>query len=80
MGLINVKMFLTILVGGLPERLALRENDGNNEILEAGDIEEAGVLKVLDVVVVHLRVIVVRRVDVGWLVADTGWEESLIQE
>lgn len=65
MGLINVKMFLTILVGGLPERLALRENDGNNEILEAGDIEEAGVLKVLDVVVVHLRVIVVRRVDVG---------------
>lgn len=59
MGLINVKMFLTILVGGLPERLALRENDGNNEILEAGDIEEAGVLKVLDVVVVHLRVIVV---------------------
>lgn len=65
MGLINVKMFLTILVGGLPERLALRENDGNNEILEAGDIEEAGVLKVLDVVVVHLCVVVVRRVDVG---------------
>lgn len=68
--------FLTILVARLPERFALWENNGNNEILEAGDIEEAGVLKVLDVVVVNLRVIVVRHIDVWRPVAHTEWEEK----
>lgn len=51
--------FLTVLVTGLPERLPLGEHNGNDEILEAGDVEEAGVLKVHDVVLVHLCVIVV---------------------
>ena len=69
---------LTILVARLPERFSLWENDGNNEILEAGDIEEAGVLKVLDVVVVNLSVVEIRHVHVRWPVADTWWEESSI--
>lgn len=56
--------FLTVLVAGLPEWFPLGEHNGNNEILEAGDVEEAGVLKVHDVVLVHLCVIVVRFVEV----------------
>lgn len=51
--------FLTILVARLPERFAFGENNGNNEILEGGDVEEAGVLVVLDIVVVQFCVVVV---------------------
>lgn len=63
--------FLTILVAGLAERFPLGEHNGNDEILEAGDVEEAGVLKVHDVVLVHLRVIVVGFVEVWRPVAHT---------
>lgn len=66
----NVKV-LTVLVAGLPERFPLREHNGNDEILEAGDVEEAGVLKVHDVVLVHLCVIVVGFVEVQRPVAHT---------
>ena len=69
---------LTVLVAGLSERFALGENNGNNEILEAGDIEEAGVLKILDIVVVHFRLIVVRHIQVCCVVADAGWEQTFI--
>lgn len=64
--------FLTVLVAGLPERSPLWEHNGNNEILEAGDVEETGVLKVPNVVFVHLRLIVVRFIHVWWPVANTG--------
>lgn len=40
---------LTVLVARLSEGLPLRENDGHNQILEGGDVEEGGVLIVLDV-------------------------------
>lgn len=40
---------LTVLVAGLSKGLSFGENDGNSQILEGGDIEEAGVLIVLDV-------------------------------
>lgn len=50
-------LFLTIFVARLSERFPLRENNGDNKILEAGDVEDAGVLKVLNVVVVHLGVV-----------------------
>lgn len=74
--------FLTILVARLPEGFALWENDGNNEILEGGDIKEAGVLVVLDVVVVNFSVVVAKHVNMWWVVAGTGregrsiWEQS----
>lgn len=57
-------MCLTVFVAGLPERFAFGENNCNNEILKAGDVEEARVLKVLDVVFVYLRVVEVRFVQV----------------
>lgn len=49
--------FLTILIARLPERFAFGENNSNNEILEGRDVEEAGVLIVLDVVLVLFRLI-----------------------
>lgn len=54
----------TIFVAGLPEGLSLGENDCNDEILEGGDIEEAGVLKVLDVVLVQVGAIQVGHIQV----------------
>lgn len=63
--------FLTILVTRLSERFALWENYGYNEILEGGDIEEAGVLEVLDVVLIFFCFVVVRNVNGQWQVADT---------
>lgn len=68
----NVQSFLTVLVAGLPERFPLGEDDGNDEVLEAGDVEEAGVLKVHDVVLVRLRLVVVGFVEVRRPVAHTG--------
>lgn len=67
--------FLTVLVAGLPERFPLGEHNGNDEILEAGDVEEAGVLKVHDVVLVHLRAIVVGFVEVRGPVAHAWGRE-----
>ena len=60
-----MKTFLTVLVARLPERFALGEDDGDDEILEGRHVEEAGVLEVLDVVVVHFCLVVVGHVDVG---------------
>ncbi len=40
---------LTVLVAGLSEGFPLGENDGHSQILKGGDIEEGGVLIVLDV-------------------------------
>lgn len=40
---------LTVLVAGLSEGFSLGENDGHDQILEGGDVEEAGVLVVSDV-------------------------------
>lgn len=64
--------FLTILIARLPERFALGENNSNNEILEGGDIEEAGVLIVLNVVVVLFCVVFKDDLNVRREVAGTG--------
>lgn len=74
--------FLTILVTGLSERFALWENNGNDEILERGDVEETGVLEVLDVVFVlfSFSVVVVRNINVQWQVAGTGWGQSFVRK
>lgn len=53
----------TIFVARLSERFPLGENNGNDKILEAGNVEEAGVLKVLNVVVFHLCAIMERFID-----------------
>lgn len=66
------RKFLTVLVARLPERFALGENNGNNEVLEGGDIEEAGVLIVLDVMVIDFCVVEVGYINVGCEVADAG--------
>lgn len=71
---------LTVFVAGLSEGFAFGENNGNNKILKAGDVEEARILKVLDVVFVYLCVVVVRLVQVGGEVADTEGEQKLSQD
>lgn len=48
---------LTALVAGLSEGLPLGENDGHGQILEGRDVEEGGVLVVLDVLVVNIGLI-----------------------
>jgi hypothetical protein len=47
-------VILTVFVTGLSEGLPLGEDDGHDEVLEGGDVEQGGVLVVLDVVVVLL--------------------------
>lgn len=41
-----------VLVAGLSEWFSLGEDDGHSQVLEGGDVEEGGVLVVLDVFVV----------------------------
>ena len=50
-------MALTVLIARLSEGLPLGEDDGHDEVLERGDVEECSVLVVLDVVVVQLGLI-----------------------
>ena len=66
----------TVLVAGLSERLPLGENDGHGQILEGGDVEEGGVLVVLDVfVVVRARHIhALRGTGVGNVAGTAGGE------
>lgn len=64
-------MSRTIFVARLPERFPLGENNSDDKILEAGNVEEAGVLKVLNVVFFLLCAIEDRFVDSCRTVADT---------
>lgn len=48
---------LTVLVARLSEGLPFGENDGHRQILEGRDVEEGGVLVVMDVSVVNVRLV-----------------------
>lgn len=56
---------LTVLVAWLSEGLSLGEDDSHYEVLERGDVEEASVLVVLNVVVVQLFGLIVLLREVG---------------
>lgn len=45
---------LTVFITGLTEWFAFGKNNGNNEVLKAGDVEQGSVLVVLDVVFINL--------------------------
>lgn len=74
------RQVLTVLVARLPEGFSFGENDGDNEILEGGDIEETGVLKVLDVVFIHFCVVEFGHVQVIRVIADAGSGEKYIKQ
>lgn len=63
---------LTVLVAGLSEGFAFGENDGDSQILERGDVEQAGVLVVQDVMFVHFCAVFVRQIQVRRLVTGAG--------
>lgn len=69
-------MHLTVLVAGLPEGLSLGEDDGNSQILEGGDVEEGGVLVVLDVFVVVRGRYVQAEAGAGNITGTTGGERK----
>ena len=69
-------MRLTVLVAGLPEGLSLGEDDGNSQILEGGDVEEGGVLVVLDVFVVVRGRYVQAEAGAGNITGTTGGERT----
>lgn len=71
---------LTVLVARLPEGFAFGENDGDNEILEGGDVEETGVLKVLDVVIIHFCCVDSGHVQVIRVIADAGSGQKYIKQ
>lgn len=69
-------MRLTVLVAGLSEWLSLGEDDGNSQILEGGDVEEGGVLVVLDVFVVVRGRYVQAEAGAGNITGTTGDERT----
>lgn len=69
-------MVLTVFVAWLSEGLPLGEDDGHDEVLEGGDVEQGGVLVVLDVVVVLRGVVFRGEVGMGGRVAGTGRGEN----
>ena len=69
-------MCLTVLVAGLSEGLSLGEDDGNSQILEGGDVEEGGVLVVLDVFVVVRGRYVQAEAGAGNITGTTGDERN----
>lgn len=44
----RTRFILTVLVAGLAERFSFGENNGNNEVLKRGDVEERGIHVVRD--------------------------------
>ena len=71
---------LTVPVAGLSEGLPLGEDDGHSQVLEGGDVEEGGVLVVLDVfVVVRARYIqAVREAGAGGIAGAAGREKHKV--